>query len=59
MYGDVLVPHVKKKKKLSYVGDTISYVGLISFVGDKNISYVGLIISYVWVTKFYIGDIIT
>ncbi len=44
----------KKKKNKSYVGltkpylgvsDNISYVWLISYVGD--ISYIGLIISYV------------
>ncbi len=48
MYGGVLVPHAKKKKKKSYVGLTKSYVGdNISYVG-LIISYVGLIISYVY-----------
>ncbi len=61
-YGDVSVPHLKKKKSYvgltkSYAGDNISYVGDIFYVVD-NKSYVGDI-SYVEDNKSYVGDIIT
>ena len=48
----------KKRKKKSYVGLTISYVGdNKSYVGLTIISYVGLtIISYVGLTNSYVGD---